>query len=867
MRTNLLWALAVSLTAAAASAPPGAGLPPTGNPPEEVELRLWNVPDRRAVNVVAKADLVVYDEFFRRNRDIRLSKQTGIRLTGEMADSTKLMAIAGGTAPDVMQLFFREAQTYIRQDFLYPLDEFLTPEWVAARHVAPQAWEVVRRGGSYYGVIFDYSVMGLAYRRDLFREAALPDAPPADWEELYRYAQRLTLPGKKLRGARTREGQYGLALRTGQGAGWVWTNFVWQAGGDMIHQVKACPECGTSVEAPKETVLARCPGCNADISEQPPAWKAVYDSAEGIAALEFYRRLRWSPWAKCPTCGEPYDLQPGAAGVCPACGAPRDGAEPVIGVLHPAPEADLEAMLAEGQVAMIISVPRPYLFQVLLHSGLTPSQIGFGSLPAGPPPKGRRANLISGEVRAINATQPDPRVREAAWRFLEFACSDEANRLRTRVYVDEGWASLVRPALLEQFGYLDELREIPADLVKAYTEIEKWGRVEPSCEGYLTVQTTELAVPIDKVLTDPSADPAELLHRSARNVNTYVLGSLTEQEMRPRRMVGLLVLIAVGTACIIAVGRGLLAHSAQLRAGGIRARSLRVHARLWVFILPAFLSVLVWQYVPLGRGAVMAFYDYRLVAPSTWVGIDNFIQAFSNPFFYQVVIQTLYYVALSLGLGFVAPIVLAILLAEVPRGKMFFRTIYYLPAVMTGLVIMFLWKWFYEPTSAGILNRLIGLLGIGPQAWLQDPRLAMVCLIIPCVWAGAGPGSLIYLAALKTVGTELYEAADIDGAGVLRKVWSITLPKLKPLVIMNFVGAFAGAFHASQNILVMTEGGPANATRVLGLEIFFNAFLYLQFGYATALAWIMGAMLIGFTVYQLRILRKVEFKATEVETV
>lgn len=833
---------------------------------EPVELRLWNVPDRRAVNVVAKADLAVYDEFFRRHPDIRLSKTTGITLVGEMADSTKLMALAGGTAPDVMQLYFREVQTYIRQEFLYPLDEFITPEWMAAQHVPPQVWEVVRSGGKHYGVVFDYAVMGLVYRKDLFREAGLPDAPPATWEDLYRYAQRLTLPAKKLRGARVRTGQYGLALRTGQGAGWVWTNFVWQAGGDMVHQLKTCPGCGQTAEDKKEAALAVCPICGGDLAEQAPRWKAVYDSPEGIRALEFYRHLRWTPWIRCSACGEPTDAPSAKPELCTKCRSSLVGIEPIIGVAHPAPEPDFESMLVNGQVAMIITVPGPYLFQVLLHSGLTPSQIGFASLPAGPPPNGRRANLIFGEVRAINATQSDPRVRQAAWRFLEFSCSEEAERLRTKVYVDEGWSSLVRPALLRKFGYLEAYEDIPPDLIQAYAEIEQWGRVEPSCEEYLAVQTTELAVPIDKVLTDPHADPAELLHGSARNVNTYVLGSLPEAEMRPRRLVGLALLVLVGGFCILAVVKGLMAHGAQLRAHGMRVHGLRTHLRLWLFLLPAFLSVLVWQYVPLVRGAVMAFFDYRLVAPSVWIGIDNFIRAFSNPFFYQVLYQTFYYVALSLAMGFFAPILLAILLAEVPRGKILFRTIYYLPAVMTGLVIMFLWKWFYDPTSAGILNGIFGAFGLPPQGWLQDPRLAMVCIIIPAIWAGAGPGSLIYLAALKTVGSEMYEAADIDGAGVCRKVWTITLPTLKPLIIINLVGAFAGAFHASQNILVMTEGGPANSTRVLGLEIFFNAFLYLKFGYATALAWILGAMLIGFTIYQLRILRRVEFKAAGIET-
>jgi multiple sugar transport system permease protein len=156
---------------------------------------------------------------------------------------------------------------------------------------------------------------------------------------------------------------------------------------------------------------------------------------------------------------------------------------------------------------------------------------------------------------------------------------------------------------------------------------------------------------------------------------------------------------------------------------------------------------------------------------------------------------------------------------------------------------------------------MLGSIGADPREWLGDPNLAMLCVIVPAIWAGAGPGSLIYQAALKSVPESQYEAADIDGAGILRKTWNVTLPTIKPLIIINFVGAFIGAFHAMQNIFVMTGGGPARATYTLGMEIFFNAYLFLNFGYATAVAWILGSLLIGFTMYQLRILKDIQFTA------
>lgn len=264
----------------------------------------------------------------------------------------------------------------------------------------------------------------------------------------------------------------------------------------------------------------------------------------------------------------------------------------------------------------------------------------------------------------------------------------------------------------------------------------------------------------------------------------------------------------------------------------------------------------------------MAFQDYRILGDSKFVGLENFIRAFTEERFWVSMQRTVLYVVLSLGLGFFAPLILAFFLSEVPRCKMLFRTLFYLPAVTSSLVIMFLWKSFYRQGGVasgepGLFNKILGFFQIPPQMWLDDPKLAMLCVIIPGIWAGVGSGSIIYLAALKTIPEEFYESADMDGAGVLSKMWHVTLPFLKPLIIINFVGVFIGAFHAMENILVMTGGGPLNATWVIGIEIFTQSFIYLKFGYATAIAWILGLLLIGFTIYQLRILRNLRFTTAD----
>ena len=165
----------------------------------------------------------------------------------------------------------------------------------------------------------------------------------------------------------------------------------------------------------------------------------------------------------------------------------------------------------------------------------------------------------------------------------------------------------------------------------------------------------------------------------------------------------------------------------------------------------------------------------------------------------------------------------------------------------------------------GLVDALFGPFRFEPQKFLRDPDTALFWCVIPVIWAGAGPGCLIYLAALKGIPEEQYEASEIDGAGVWKKFWNVTFPNLHALIIINFIGAVIAAFKESSNIFVMTGGGPENRTMTIGLEIWYNAFFFLNFGGATAMGWIMGALLIGFTLHQLRILNRLQFRSAAVE--
>jgi multiple sugar transport system permease protein len=790
-------------------------------PPEKVSLRIV-VPGANAASVFARAQRAIFDEYVRTHPEVEFRQAGNMVLTSPSGEgnSSDLLAIAGGVSPDVFSLYFQSMHSYIEQGFVLPMDEYLD-KWEGTKEVPEQLWPVVaardERGAEHrYGAIYNWPTNYLIYRRDIFKEVGLdPDKPPANWDELFEAARRLSFPDMRVEtafAASTGQGRWGLFLPFN--GTYVFSNFIWQAGGEIVHK------------------------------RPDGKWEAVFDSPAGVEALEFFRKMRWTRWKR---------------GDKEYTGVVRTG-------FAEAQQIRESRLFARGEVAMVI-MGLHRLQDVLAENVVRMEDVGVAPLPAGP--TGIRANIVDGDVFCIASRLAGDRKRiDAAWEYIRFMTSGEARRIETKTYVESGYARFVRnPHWLKQFGYDEYFEEIDAQHVKAYDEALKFGRPEPYAPDYAAMGNI-LSTPLSKVAREPDVDCAAELGAAARMVNTHFYKLYPEAEMQFKRRVFGALIVAAAALVIVAgymlvktLSEGVRKSRSNLSAT-LRASRWK-HVNAWVFLFPAVVTILVWSYVPLVRGSVMSLYDWRILGTKTFVGFDNFIEAFGQPLFWKSLFNTFQYAAMSLAMGFVTPIFLALLLSEVPRLKITYRILFYLPALTSSLVVMFLWKdLFYDASPAGLLNRIIGAVGIPPQTWLQDPRLAMVCIIVPGVWAGAGPGSIIYLAALRTVPEEIYEAAEMDGAGTFQKIRHVTLSYLKPLILINFIGAFIGTFQATQNIIVMTMGGPENATRTLSLEIWSNAFLYLKFGYATAMAWIMGSMLIGFTLYQLRIFQRVQFTAS-----
>ncbi len=767
----------------------------------------FKLPDKNATDPQSRANRAIVDAFEREHPGVQLQGAQGLQIGGPAAESSLLMAFAGGAAPDVIYVNFRNSASYISQGFLEPLDGYLKQEPETLNRLKPEIRRVLLDAGHghVYSLPYAQFVQALYYRKDLFTQAGLdPDKPPQTWDEFYADAQKLTNQPK---------GVWGFEFGTDPDASaYWWVNFLWQAGGEVIQR------------------------------NSKGQWEAAFDSPEGVAALEFYKKLMDDPWR-----GPDGKTYKGVATHSSTMGLDR----------------------AQGKVGMWFQYQSNIIANTSDATALNPSLVGIAPMPRGP--TGITANELNAAMWGISSQIKDARVRDAAWQFVKFMGSDEADRIRTTAYVEAGLGNTLNPESLQKYGYGDYTTRSSRAWLEANKTLFLHGHPEPYAENMSQIYVL-LGMPLAAIENNPNADPQVLLANAAREVNTKLTGYVPPGEMRRRRE-GASVIFGVLMFGLLAYlgwrGKAWLEESARRRAE--RQFSTRqpgipapVQVLSWLFMLPALLSILLWSYYPLGRGLVLAFQNYRLLGGSPFVGLDNFIDVFHQPSFWFGLRNSFIYTFYNLTLGFFLPIFLALGLSEIPRGKLFFRTLFYLPAATAPLTITLMWKIFEDGSPHGLFNTLLNTASHGhvaPINWLGDPHWAMLAVVLPGIWAAAGPGSIIYLAALKSIPDEMYEAADLDGAGIWTKIWRVTLPTLKPLILIQLIGATIGTFQASQNILVQTGGGPLYATHTLGLEIFYNAFLYLKFGYATAAAWIMGSLLVGFTLFQLRMMKDLKFSA------
>jgi multiple sugar transport system permease protein len=220
----------------------------------------------------------------------------------------------------------------------------------------------------------------------------------------------------------------------------------------------------------------------------------------------------------------------------------------------------------------------------------------------------------------------------------------------------------------------------------------------------------------------------------------------------------------------------------------------------------------------------------------------------TDPQLPQAALNTLYFALLALLFGFPVPLFLAVFISELRTTGWLYNVFSYLPAVVPPVVAILLWKFFYDPSGSGVFNAILSWFGIGPLSWLNSQSLAMPAIVLEATWAGAGATSIIYLAALTGVRTELYEAAELDGAGIWSRVWHVTLPQIRGIILIMMLLQLIGTFQVFTEPFLFTGGGPNNATTTILLLIYRYAFVNGDFGAATALSVLLALVLCALSV-------------------
>jgi multiple sugar transport system permease protein len=274
----------------------------------------------------------------------------------------------------------------------------------------------------------------------------------------------------------------------------------------------------------------------------------------------------------------------------------------------------------------------------------------------------------------------------------------------------------------------------------------------------------------------------------------------------------------------------------------------------YAFASPWFLGFLIFGGGPIVFSLFMAFCEYDVLSPPRFVGWLNFkTMFFDDPIFYKSLWNTIF-MAIGIPLGMGLSLAIAMLLNYEIKGMAVYRTFFYLPAIMPAVAASILWIWIFNPHE-GILNALLGKVGIVGPAWLQNQNWSKPALILMGLW-GAGGGMIVWLAGLKGIPVQLYEAAEIDGAGRWRKFLNVTVPMISPYILFNLIMGLIGTFQIFTQAFIMTQGGPVDSTLFYAYNLFNYAFRYMKMGYASALAWILFGIILVLTVIQLQVSKR-----------
>jgi multiple sugar transport system permease protein len=300
-----------------------------------------------------------------------------------------------------------------------------------------------------------------------------------------------------------------------------------------------------------------------------------------------------------------------------------------------------------------------------------------------------------------------------------------------------------------------------------------------------------------------------------------------------------------------------LAAGAGVGGADALRRFFRRYGWGYAFVLPSFITFLIFVLIPVVWAFIISLQDYGLSGARGWVGIDNYRAAFTTQsgVFSIAIRNTLLYTVVTVTTNIVVGLVLASLIRPLNNAaQTFFRAAYYLPTVISAVIIGVIWRWIYN-TQWGLLNFLLHFIGLGPVRWLSDPDIAFDSVILQRMLTIPATAIILYSAAMGSIPRDLYEAADVDGAGALRKWWNITIPLIQPTTLFLVVLYTIASFEVFDLIYVLVPSGVGNSTQVVVTQIYQNGFVQFRYGVAAAQAFILFLMVAAVAAVQFRLLR------------
>ena len=271
----------------------------------------------------------------------------------------------------------------------------------------------------------------------------------------------------------------------------------------------------------------------------------------------------------------------------------------------------------------------------------------------------------------------------------------------------------------------------------------------------------------------------------------------------------------------------------------------------WLFVIPHIAGLFIFTIGAILASGYLSLTEWDLFGAPRWVGLDNYRRLAEDEIFWKALWNTVYYTGLRVPFSLLFSLIVALLMNLKIRGILWWRVVYFVPAISSSVAIALVWRWIYSK-DFGILNAFLAWFGVAPLSWLTSETLAMPAVIVMSVWWSVGTNMVIYLAALQGVPGQLYEAAELDGAGAWGKFRHVTFPMITPTTFFLLVLGTIGSLQIFDIFYVMTQGGPNFATTSLVMYIFQNAFEYLEMGYASAVAWVLFFIILALSLVQLR---------------